>query len=253
MRRIVIKVGSAVITQDEELALDRLSKLVELIYDLKKQGDEIILVSSGAVAAGHTIIQLDKSIISQKQTLAAVGQSLLMQTYIKKFNEYDITCSQILLEASIFKDATRLNHAKDAINEMLKHNIVPVINENDVTAIDELVFGDNDQLAAYVTHNFNSDFLVILTDVDGYYNNNPRTHKDAKLQQYVNKIDNSLLILKHNAHNQFATGGITTKLKAAHFLLKYNKAMYLTTGFDLKYVKEYLLNNIHTKGTLFKK
>ena len=148
MRRIVLKVGSAVLTQDGELALDRLYNLVEFIANLKEHGDDVILVSSGAVAAGYTLIQLDKHILSNKQVLASVGQPLLLDTYRKKFNRYNIICSQVLLEASIFKDNQRLNHAKDAINGLLENNIVPIINENDVTAIDELVFGDNDQLVS---------------------------------------------------------------------------------------------------------
>lgn len=253
MRRIVLKVGSAVLTQGEELALDRLKNLVNFIAELKSKNYEIILVSSGAVAAGYTLIPLDKTVISKKQTLAAVGQSFLMATYRRKFNKYNIVCSQVLLEASIFKDKIRLNHAKDAINEMLKNDIVPIINENDVTAIDELVFGDNDQLSAHITYNFNADLLVILTDIDGYYDCNPHIFKNAKLQKYVYKISEEMLNCKHSANSEFATGGIVTKLKAAHFLLSKNQEMYLSTGFDLKDVKEYLLENKHNSGTLFKR
>lgn len=252
MRRIVLKVGSAVLTQDGELALDRLSNLVEFINKLHKQGDEVILVSSGAVAAGYTLIQLDKTIISKKQTLAAVGQSLLMETYRRKFNRHNIVCSQVLLEASIFRDEVRLNHARDAINEMLANKIVPIINENDVTAIEELVFGDNDQLSAHITYHFDANLLVILTDIDGYYDDNPHLNKDAKLQKFVKSIDESLLTVEHTANSEFATGGIVTKLKAASFLLEKNKEMYLTSGFDLKYATEYLLENKHNSGTLFK-
>jgi glutamate 5-kinase len=145
MRRIVIKVGSAVITQDGHLALERLKNLVELIAQLKQQNNEVILVSSGAVASGYTLIKLDKNIVSNKQVLASVGQPLLLDTYRNKFNKHNILCSQVLLEASIFKDKIRLNHAKDAIDGLLKNDIVPIVNENDVTAIDELVFGDKDQ------------------------------------------------------------------------------------------------------------
>jgi len=252
MRRVVLKVGSAVLTQDGELALDRLASLVEFIVELKNNDNEVILVSSGAVAAGYTVIQLDKTEISKKQTLASVGQSLLMETYRRKFNRYNIICSQVLLEASIFKDKIRLKHAKDAINEMLVNNIVPIINENDVTAVEELVFGDNDQLSAHITHHFGADLLVILTDIDGYYDDNPQKNTNAKLQKNINKIDKNSLNISHSANTQFATGGIVTKLKAADFLLNKNKKMYLTSGFDLRYAKDYLLKNKHTNGTLFK-
>ncbi len=252
MRRLVLKVGSAVLTQDGELALKRLANLVEFIAKLKANGDEVILVSSGAVAAGYTLIQLDKHILSNKQVLASVGQPLLLDTYRRKFNRHDILCSQVLLEASIFRDEERLNHAKDAINGLLANNIVPIVNENDVTAVDELVFGDNDQLSAHITYHFNADLLVILTDIDGYYDANPHENKNAKLQKIVCTVDKNLLDVEHTANSEFATGGIVTKLKAADFLLSHDKQMYLTSGFDLSCATEYLLNNNHNTGTLFK-
>ena len=218
MKRIVIKVGSAVITQENKLALDRLANLVEFIVQLKKQNKEIILVSSGAVAAGYTLIKLNKNILSNKQVLASVGQPLLLDTYRKEFNKYNILCSQVLLEASDFNDNIRLNHAKDAINGLLQNNIVPIINENDVTAVDELVFGDNDQLSAHITYYFDANLLVILTDIDGYYDDNPHINSNAKLLRYVNYIEENLLNVEQTANTQFAAGGIVTKLKEANIL-----------------------------------
>ena len=252
MRRLVLKVGSAVLTQDGKIAHRRLDNLVEFISKLKEKY-EVILVSSGAVAAGYTIIKLDKNNIANKQVLAALGQPHLFNIYQNEFNKYEIVCSQVLLEASIFKDNTRLTHAKDAIEVMLKNNIVPIINENDVTAIEELVFGDNDQLSAYISYYFNADLLTILTDIDGVYDKNPHECKDAKLQKTGTSILQEDLDAKHSANSEFATGGIATKLKAADFLMKNNKEMFLTSGFDLDYAKEYLLCNNHTNGTLFTK
>ncbi len=252
MRRLVLKVGSAVLTQDGTLALDRLANLVELIASLKKQNKEVILVSSGAVAAGYTLLQLDKTIIANKQALASIGQPLLLDTYRKKFNKYNIICSQVLLEASIFKDEERLNHAKDAIDTLLANDVVPIINENDVTAVDELVFGDNDQLSAHISYHFNSDLLVILTDIDGYYDCNPHENKNAILQKIVTDISKDELEALPSSNTQFATGGIVTKLKAADFLMKNNKQMYLSSGFNLSGVKQYLLENKHNNGTVFR-
>lgn len=252
MRRLVLKVGSAVLTQDGALALDRLANLVELIALLRKQNKDVILVSSGAVAAGYTLLQLDKSIIANKQALASIGQPLLLDTYRKKFSKYNIICSQVLLEASIFKDEERLNHAKDAIDTLLKNDVVPIINENDVTAVDELVFGDNDQLSAHISYHFNSDLLVILTDIDGYYDCNPHENENAILQKIVTSISKDELEAEHSSNTQFATGGIVTKLKAADFLMKNNKQMYLSSGFDLSGVKQYLLENKHNNGTVFR-
>jgi len=253
MSRIVIKVGSAVLTQDGTLALDRLSNLVEFIAKLKEQNNEIILVSSGAVAAGYTILKLDKSKVQNKQALASLGQPLLMDTYRRKFSKYNLNCSQVLLEATIFSDKNRLHHAKEAINVMLENNIIPIINENDVTAIDELVFGDNDQLSAHISYHFEADMLVILTDINGYYNDNPKTNPNAKLLKTVSSISKNELEATSTANSEFATGGIVTKLKAADFLLSNNKQMFLANGFDLTSIKKYMIEKIHESGTLFKK
>ena len=251
MKRIVLKVGSAVLTQNGKIAHRRLDNLVEFISNLKKKY-EVILVSSGAVAAGYTKLQLNKKVIRNKQALASIGQPLLMAIYKTEFAKYDIIPSQVLLEATLFQDKTRLKHAKDAINTLLKNGVVPIVNENDVTAIDELVFGDNDQLSAHISYHFGADLLVILTDIDGYYDKNPHIYKDAKLQKIVISIDKSDLDAEDSANSEFATGGIVTKLKAADFLISNKKQMFLTSGFDLSYAKDYLLNNNHTKGTLFK-
>jgi glutamate 5-kinase len=251
MQRLVLKVGSAVLTQDGKIAHKRLDNLVEFIIELKEKYD-VILISSGAVAAGYTVLKLDKNDVQNKQALASIGQPLLIHTYSTEFIKYETVCSQVLLEASVFEDNIRLTHAKDAIDNLLRHNVVPIINENDVTAVDELVFGDNDQLAAHVAHHFNADLLAILTDIDGYYDENPHTHKDAKLQKIVTNISEEELNATHTANSDFATGGIVTKLKAADFLMKKNKNMFLSSGFNLEYAKDYLLNSEHTLGTIFK-
>ncbi|MCI0500613.1 MAG: glutamate 5-kinase [Epsilonproteobacteria bacterium] len=249
-KTIVLKVGSAVLTNNGTLALDRLKNLVDLIALLKKNYN-VILVSSGAVASGYTLLKLDKKVIAKKQALASIGQPLLMEIYRKYFEEHNIICSQVLLEASIFKDTTRLNHAKDTMNELLFNNVIPIINENDVTAIEELVFGDNDQLSAHVTLHFGSNLLVILTDIDGYYDDNPHINPNAKMNKNVKFISNEALNATHSANSEFATGGIVTKLKAADFLLKNNKQMFLTSGFDLSDAKSFLLDDVHNRGTLF--
>lgn len=250
-KRVVIKVGSAVLTQDGKIAHRRLDNLVVFISELKKKY-EVILVSSGAVAAGFTELKLDKKIVANKQALASIGQPLLMHIYRREFAKYDIIPSQVLLEATLFHDEIRLSHARDAINTLLEQGVVPIINENDVTAVDELVFGDNDQLAAYITHYFGADLLAILTDIDGYYDNNPHEDPTAKLLKEVNCIGPKDLQAKTSANSEFATGGIVTKLKAADFLIKNGGQMYLSSGFNLDFAKEFLLNENHIGGTLFK-
>lgn len=250
--RIVIKVGSAVLTENGELHLHRMKNLVSFIVELMSKY-EVILVSSGAVASGYTELKLDKKIISNRQALASIGQPLMMSKYRKKFSEHGIKVSQVLLTEDDLDSRKRTSHAKNAIDTLLAHKVVPIINENDVTATEELVFGDNDQLSAHVCYRFGCDMLIILSDIDGYYDKNPREYSDAKILKIVNEIPQETLNIGHNPNNEFATGGIVTKLLAGNYLLSKNKKMFLTSGFNLEYAKEFLLNNNHTKGTLFTK
>ena len=253
MKRLVIKVGTAVLTQGEELALQRMKNLVKLISILKNDKNlEVILVSSGAVGAGYTELKLDKTILANKQTLAAIGQPKLMKTYQEMFEEFGITVAQMLFIADDFDSRKRSKNAKNVMEILLQNNVIPIINENDVIATEELI-GDNDQLAAYITHYFKADMLVILTDIDGYYDKNPREFSDAKIQKIINEISQDELEKKPSANSKFATGGIVTKLKAADFLMQKNIPMYLTSGFDLINAYDFLVDNNHKSGTIFKK
>lgn len=253
MKRLVIKVGTAVLTQGEELALQRMKNLVNLISTLKNDKNlEVILVSSGAVGAGYTELKLDKTVLANKQTLAAIGQPKLMKTYQEMFQEFGITVAQMLFIADDFDSRKRSKNAKNVMEILLQNKVIPIINENDVIATEELI-GDNDQLAAYITHYFKADMLVILTDIDGYYDKNPREFSDAKIQKIINEISQDELDKKPSANSKFATGGIVTKLKAADFLMQKNIPMYLTSGFDLINAYDFLVENNHKSGTIFKK
>lgn len=253
MKRLVIKVGTAVLTQGEELALQRMKNLVKLISTLKNDKNlEVILVSSGAVGAGYTELKLDKTVLANKQTLAAIGQPKLMKTYQEMFEEFGITVAQMLFIADDFDSRKRSKNAKNVMEILLQNKVIPIINENDVIATEELI-GDNDQLAAYITHYFKADMLVILTDIDGYYDKNPREFSDAKIQKIINEISQDELDKKPSANSKFATGGIVTKLKAADFLMQKNIPMYLTSGFDLTNAYDFLVDNNHKSGTIFKK
>ena len=250
MKRLVIKVGTAVLTQGEELALQRMKNLVNLISTLKNDKNlEVILVSSGA---GYTELKLDKTVLANKQTLAAIGQPKLMKTYQEMFQEFGITVAQMLFIADDFDSRKRSKNAKNVMEILLQNKVIPIINENDVIATEELI-GDNDQLAAYITHYFKADMLVILTDIDGYYDKNPREFSDAKIQKIINEISQDELDKKPSANSKFATGGIVTKLKAADFLMQKNIPMYLTSGFDLTNAYDFLVENNHKSGTIFKK
>jgi len=251
LKRIVLKVGSHILTEQNRLARERIWNLCELINDLKKYY-EVILVSSGAVAAGYSKIKLDKSKIENRQALSAIGQPYLMSVYQKKLDTFGIKIAQVLLTADNFDSRKATAHAKSAIDTILANGIVPIINENDTTATAELVFGDNDQLSSSVAYYFDSEMLIILSDIDGYYDKDPRVFKDAKIRKIVNEINEDELNVPHTPNHSFATGGIVTKLKAADFLLKRGKKMFMASGFDLSDVKSFLLYNKQIGGTIFK-
>ena len=251
MKRIVIKVGSAVLTEQNRIARERMQNLVDFIAELKAHY-EVMLVSSGAVAAGYTELRLDKKELANKQALASIGQPILMHRYRRKFERHGILPSQVLVTAANLNTQEQAIRARNTIDVLLSNDVLPIINENDATATEELVLGDNDQLSAYVAHHFDADLLVILSDIDAYYDKDPRAHDDAKVLSVVESIDPSELEKNVTPNNTFATGGIVTKLKAADYLLKNGRSMFLASGFDLSDAKSYLLNHEHIGGTLFK-
>lgn len=250
MKRLVIKVGSGVLTENNAIAKERMLNLVSLVAALQEKY-EVILVSSGAVASGYTALKLDRKKNISKKALASIGQPILMSSYKKKFDIYDIDTSQILLTEEDFDSRKRTEIFREIINTLLANKIVPIVNENDISTTSEQVFGDNDQLSAHVAYFTNADLLVILSDIDGYYDKNPKTHKEAKLLPEVTQIPAEALDEEHTPSNAFATGGIVTKLKAAKFLMERGNKMFLCNGYDLEAAEAFLLNNKQIAGTLF--
>ena len=250
MKRIVLKVGSAVLTEQNHIARERMQALVDFIVELREKY-EVVLVSSGAVAAGYTELKLDKKVLANKQALASIGQPLLMHRYKKKFELHKITTSQVLVTASNFNTPEQVQKVENTINTLLEHKVLPVVNENDATSVDELVLGDNDQLSAYAAYYFDADLLVILSDIDAYYDHDPRKTPEAKAYKIISSIKPKELEVDVTPNNSFATGGIVTKLKAADFLLKHGKKMFLASGFDLSDAKSFLLDDQQKGGTLF--
>jgi glutamate 5-kinase len=251
MRRIVIKVGSHVLTEEGRIARRRMLALVELIVELTKHNYQVILVSSGAVAAGSTKLSLGRDDVANRQALAAIGQPLLLKMYQEKFEIFDLLCSQVLLSADVFDSREHVSHAKNAIDTLLDNGVIPIINENDTVSIDELVFGDNDRLSAHVAHHFDAELLVILSDIDAYYDKDPNRYPDAKRRATVTTLRAEELEAEHTPHHAFATGGIVTKLLAADFLMHRGRQMLLASGFDLHDVRQFLLHGAHEGGTLF--
>ncbi len=250
MKRIVIKVGSSVLIEGDNIASERMLNLVSLIVQLRKKY-EVILVTSGAVAAGYTAVKLNKSIPTSKKVLASLGQPILMSSYKSLFDIFDVTISQILMTEDDFNSPPHKQIFQEIIERTFKNDILAIVNENDISTTPEQLFGDNDQLSAHVAYYASADLLVILSDIDGYYDSNPKENPDAKIRKVVNALSEDELNQEFTPNSKFASGGIVTKLKAAHYIMEHDLEMFLCNGFDLASAKSFLLEGVQEKGTLF--
>ena len=250
MKRIVIKVGSSVLINGDDIANERMLNLISLIVDLRKK-HEVILVTSGAVAAGYTAVQLNKLVPTSKKVLASLGQPILMSSYKSLFDIFDVTISQILMTEDDFNSRPHTEIFQEIIERTFKNDILAIVNENDISTTPEQLFGDNDQLSAHVTYYTNADLLVILSDIDGYYDSNPKDNPNAKIRKQVNTLTEEELNQEFTPTSKFASGGIVTKLKAAQYIMENDLEMFLCNGFDLTSARSFLLDGVQEKGTLF--
>src|ERR1700712_5393472 len=211
--RIIIKIGSNVFTQKDGLPdLKRINHLVKQIAAIKKQGKEVILVSSGAVASGRSLINVSEKYdaIATRQLLASIGQVKLINTYSNLFEKFSILCSQVLVTKEDFRDRMHYLNMKTCLELLLQYHVIPVVNENDVVSVTELMFTDNDELAGLIASMLNAQALIILSNVDGLYNGNPKTEGT----KVIEKIDGSLSNLASfvtSDRSQFGRGGMITK------------------------------------------
>lgn len=236
-KRIVIKVGtSTLIYPNGNINLNAIDQLAFTLTDLQNQGKEIILVSSGAIGVGLHKLNMDQRppTIPEQQAVAAIGQAELMNIYNQRFLTYSQQIAQLLLTRDVIEYPESRKNVTNTIEQLLKMGIVPVINENDTVAIDELdhltKFGDNDFLSAIVSQLIQADLLVMLSDIDGFFSDNPHTNKEATLFSEINQIDEALLTLAGGKGSRFGTGGMYSKLKAAERVLDHDISMVLANG-----------------------
>lgn len=218
-KRVVVKVGTSTLAHKTgKLNIRRVERLVKILADLENSGKEIILVSSGAMGLGMGKLGYVKkpSDTPSKQALAAVGQCELMYMYDKMFGEYNIVVAQLLLTKYILLEERKAN-VENAVNKLLEQGVIPVVNENDTVAIDELELemGENDSLAATIAAVAKADALVILSDIDGLFDDDPKENDDARLIPLVKDIDSSIKSFAGGAGSRLGTGGMVTKIKAA--------------------------------------
>ncbi len=257
-KRIVIKIGSASLAHPETGKLDliKLETLVREAVDLQNRGMEVVIVSSGAIMVGRNALGLTgkSSNINVQQACASVGQARLMMMYQKLFSEYNHMCSQILLtKANMLDNLNRIN-AKNTFNELLKFGVVPIVNENDTVATHEIdkisVFGDNDTLSAVVTALIHADLLILLSDIDGMYTDDPHVNKNAKFIEVIDRLNPDILNMgKSTSGSDVGTGGMTTKLRAAKIAVTAGADMVIASGEDFGNIHRII--NGEPLGTIF--
>lgn len=233
-QRIVVKIGSSSLTNDSgEIDQVKFIDHVDALAMLKNMGHEVIVVSSGAVAAGFSRLGYSSRPVTIKgrQAAAAVGQSLLIQSYIERFSEHGVVPAQILLTRLDFSNRERYNNAFAAMSELLDRGIMPIINENDTVSVEELTFGDNDMLSALVSGFLHADQLIILTDVNGIYTSNPRTDPDAVRLTHLDEITDELLGGTDDIGSKVGTGGMRSKLLAAKTAHTLAVPVFIGTGY----------------------
>ncbi len=233
--RIVIKIGTSTLAHPTgHLNIRRVEELCKIISDIKNSGHEVIVVSSGAIGMGVGKLGLRSrpTDIPTKQAAAAVGQCELMYTYDKLFSEYNHTVAQLLITGDDVESEKRHSNFSNTLNRLLELGALPIINENDTVATEELGIGDNDTLAAIVATSVGADKLVLLSDIDGLYTADPHTDPEAKLIQTVNVIDDTILSLAGGSNSSQGTGGMVTKLHAAQLCMASGCDMVIANGND---------------------
>ena len=250
--KVVIKLGTSTLAHDTgRLNICRVEELCKVISDLKNAGNEIIMVSSGAIGMGVGKLGLKErpKDIPTKQAAAAIGQCELMYTYDKLFSEYNHTVAQILLTDEDIADEGRCANFKNTLCRLLELSVIPIINENDTIATDEIVIGDNDTLGAIVAKTIKADLLIILSDIDGLYTADPHKDKNAVLVNRVEDITDEIVAMTGGAGTALGTGGMVTKIKAAKIATAGGSDMVIANGSNPQLL--YSIINGEEVGTRF--
>lgn len=256
VQRLVVKIGtSSLIHASGKVNLQAIDQLAYTLTGLVNEGKQVILVSSGAIGVGMGQLGLKKrpSQIQAQQALASIGQSQLMTVYQQRFAVYGQKISQVLLTHDVLDYPQSRAHVHHTMEQLLQWGVIPIVNENDTVAVDELDhrtrFGDNDQLSAIVTTRSNADLLVMLSDIDGFFNKNPHKYPDAQLIDVLHEITDASLQAAGGAGTELGTGGMATKLKAAQDILNNKKMMVLANGANPSVIFKIMDNE--PIGTLF--
>jgi len=251
-KKLVIKISTQMITDGvDKIYFDKIKEFVKEVVDLEKQGYQIVIVSSGAIGCGLAKLGLKvrPKDYKQQQALASVGQIHLMSAYQSEFNKYNYNVGQILLSADDTKDSMRRANVRNTLEVLLDKGIIPIINENDSVAVEELRYGDNDTLSALVAILLFVDLLIILTDVEGLFDKNPKLHSDSKLIKQVDRVDEKTEKLAQDIDSGITFGGMASKIKAIKKLTNIGIPAVITSFKNENIIKRIL--NGEEIGTYF--
>lgn len=253
-KRIVIKIGSSSLQHKETGGLDytKLDVLVRELCNIANQGKEVVLVSSGAIAVGKRAVHIGKedNPIAVKQACAAIGQARLMMTYQKLFAEYNHVAAQVLMTKNTIAEPLNRFNAKNTFSELLKLDAIPIVNENDTVSTFEIEFGDNDTLSAIVAALIDADLLILLSDIDGLYTDDPNKNPDAEFISVVDHLDDSIMGMGKGTSSSVGTGGMGTKLSAARIATSSGADMIIANAADVRIIHRIMDGREY--GTLFK-
>ena len=249
--RIVVKVGTSTLAHTGgRLNIRRTEQLVKVLSDLKNAGHELVLVSSGAIGLGAGKLQIPRPHdMPTKQAAAAVGQCELMYVYDRLFADFNHTVAQLLLTREDFVDQTRLQNLENTVFRLLELGVIPIINENDTVATEEIAVGDNDTMSAMVARYVKSDLLILLSDINGLYTKDPHQYDDAELIEEVRSITPEITALAGAAGSELGTGGMATKLSAAKIIMESGGNMVIANGKDPQILYDIVAGR--KTGTLF--
>ena len=251
-KKIVVKIGTNVLSNNGSVDIKFMKDIARQVSSLVKEGKHCIIVSSGAIGFGAMQLKMKKSQdIKVRQALAAIGQRILMEEYAKAFSSFNIEVAQILLTYDILTERKTNLNLKHSLNELLRLGVVPIINENDVVSIEEIgtKFGDNDRLSALVASKVDAELLILLSDIDGLYTDNPKQNKDAQMVDVVDEITPAIKKYAGKQGSMFAVGGMESKIKAAEIATMAGCSMIITHGRE----KDVILRAVcgEKLGTLF--
>lgn len=243
-KKLVLKLGTSTLTAGtDRISRGKIEDVARQLLELRKEYD-VVIISSGAIATARQFIAIDgwSKLVPSKQAMAAIGQPILMNIYAEVFRDFSLKMAQCLMTYRDFEDESSRENTKNTLHALLEHDYIPIVNENDTVAVEEILFGDNDKLSALVATLIEADLLVIASDIDGLFDKNPQLHQNAQLIEEVTTLEEVRAFVQE-VPSQLGTGGMTSKLNAANICQKESVEMWILNGGNNRFLLDALAGN----------